>query len=629
MEAKLIQSLLAMPRSGKKYLFLSFDTLLVVLSLFAAMALRFGTIYPAHMTSVSWWIVPIMAAFGPIVIAAVGLHRIKLHAIESDGILRIAMTAALLSMAAIATSYMLRLSGPRSVPLIFGAVFFMLSVTSRMAALFFLRRLDGNSPTRLPVIIYGAGAAGIQLAMALRQSVETRPILFVDDNPNLHDVMVSGLKVYPPSELPRLIAKNNIARILLAIPSLSEVRRAELIAQLTALPVDVQVLPSFIELMAARGGEDTWRSVSPDELLDRDKVDLNTPEIAKAYTGRTIMVTGAGGSIGAELCRQLINCKPKTIVLFEQSEFALYSIERELGALAGETDIKIIARLGSIINRARVENVVAEDGVEIILHAAAYKHVPLVEDNEVQGAENNVIGTKVVADVANAAGIKRFILVSTDKAVRPTNIMGATKRMAELIVQDMQTRSDATKFAMVRFGNVLGSSGSVLPLFQAQIENGGPVTVTHPDVTRFFMTIPESARLVLLAGAYATGGDVFVLDMGKPQRILDVAERMIRLSGRKVKDPETGEGDIAIQITGLRPGEKLHEELLVDDTLCATPHPKILRAEEAPMRELEVASLLRDTTAAIAENDPTAFRRIVEARVDGYHIEQAEAAQAN
>ena len=266
--------------------------------------------------------------------------------------------------------------------------------------------------------------------------------------------------------------------------------------------------------------------------------------------------------------------------------------------------------------------------VEIILHAAAYKHVPLVESNEIEGAANNVIGTKVVADVANQAGIERFILVSTDKAVRPTNIMGATKRMAELIIQDIHTRAPTTKFAMVRFGNVLGSSGSVLPLFQKQIAQGGPVTVTHPEVTRFFMTIPEAARLVLLAGAYAKGGDVFVLDMGEPQKIVDIAKRMIKLSGRTLKDPETGKGDIAIEITGLRPGEKLYEELLITDSLAATPHPKILRAEEQPLSELEIVMLLRDTQAAIANGDAAALRRIVETRVDGSHLPSKEAIRA-
>jgi len=337
------------------------------------------------------------------------------------------------------------------------------------------------------------------------------------------------------------------------------------------------------------------------------------------------MVTGAGGSIGSELCRQLLNCNPSRIILFERSEFNLYSIDMELRDLADAAGISVVARLGSVTDRARVVGVIAEEKVEIILHAAAYKHVPLVEANELEGARNNIIGTQVVAEAAAGAGLERFILVSTDKAVRPTNIMGATKRIAELVVQDLQTRNRDTKFAMVRFGNVLGSSGSVLPLFQRQIARGGPVTVTHKDVTRYFMTIPEAARLVLLAGAYARGGDVFVLDMGKPQKIIDIARQMITLSGRKVKDPETGEGDIEIQVTGLRPGEKLYEELLIDDdSLIPTPHAKILRAEEAMLSQIEVAAMLRELQLAIAEDDSDRLRAMIQARVDGYHVQSAD-----
>ena len=620
--------MLSMSRSMKKTIFLASDSFIVVASLYVAVALRYGNLMPFGTLNKSAELLFFMAFIGPAIIVLSGLHRIKLQAIESDATIRVAATAVALSLAAIVVSYILNLSGPRSVPIIFGTVFFLLAMSIRVFGLYTLRYFGDRGSARLPVIIYGAGAAGIQLAAALRQSVETRPVLFVDDNPNLNNIMVSGLQVRSSKELPGLIKKHGIARVLLAMPSLSEQRRDALIAQLTTLPVEVQVLPSYIEMMSGRSLETSLRSVSPDELLGRDKVDLDIPEIARAYAGRVVMVTGAGGSIGSELCRQLIKCRPASIVLFEQSEYALYAINSELSALTAQTGIRIIARLGSVTNRAAVARVVDGEKVEIILHAAAYKHVPLVESNEIEGAANNVIGTKVVADVANQAGIERFILVSTDKAVRPTNIMGATKRMAELIIQDIHTRAPTTKFAMVRFGNVLGSSGSVLPLFQKQIAQGGPVTVTHPEVTRFFMTIPEAARLVLLAGAYAKGGDVFVLDMGEPQKIVDIAKRMIKLSGRTLKDPETGKGDIAIEITGLRPGEKLYEELLITDSLAATPHPKILRAEEEPLSELEIVMLLRDTQAEIAKGDAAALRRIVETRVDGYHLPSKEAIRA-
>ncbi|WP_342077608.1 nucleoside-diphosphate sugar epimerase/dehydratase [Yoonia sp. SS1-5] len=617
-----------MPRARKRLVFLATDTCLVLVSLYLAVILRFGYLMPLSYFATFGVLFPIMAVVAPFVVSALGIQRVKLHAIENDAVLRIALAAALLTFSAIAVVFLLDLPTPRSVPLIFGAVFFVASVTVRVVGLRVLQLFNDGAQDRLPVIIYGAGAAGIQLASALRQSVETRPVLFVDDNPNLHNVMIAGLNVYSPAQLSSLIPKYNVARVLLAIPSLDEKRREAVIKTLGDLPVEIQVLPSFIELMAGRGLETSLRSVSPDELLGRDKVDLEIPEIAKAYAGRVVMVTGAGGSIGSELCRQLINCSPARIVLFEQSEYALYAIDQDLTPRIKGRNISVVPRLGSVTNKQRVTDVVVEEGVEIILHAAAYKHVPLVEENEIEGATNNVIGTKTVADVADAQGIERFILVSTDKAVRPTNIMGATKRMAELVVQDVQTRAARTKYAMVRFGNVLGSSGSVLPLFARQIEQGGPVTVTHPDVTRFFMTIPEAARLVLLAGAYAEGGDVFVLDMGKPQRIIDIAHRMIQLSGRTVKDPDSGLGDIEIEITGLRPGEKLYEELLVDDTLSKTPHPKILRAEEMPLSEIAVASMLKNTQVAISAGDRAALRRVIADRVDGYHQQDLETIRA-
>lgn len=363
------------------------------------------------------------------------------------------------------------------------------------------------------------------------------------------------------------------------------------------------------------------RTVTPDALLGRDKVDLDIPDVAKAYAGRVVMITGAGGSIGSELCRQLIGTSPARIVLFERSELALYHIDRELRPIAQAAGIGVTARLGSVTDARRVTEVLQETGTEIVLHAAAYKHVPLVEENELEGVRNNVFGTQVVAEAAQVAGVERFILISTDKAVRPTNIMGATKRMAELVVQDLQTRSTYTKFSMVRFGNVLGSSSSVLPLFKQQIRRGGPVTVTDPDVTRFFMTIPEAARLVLLAGAYASGGDVFVLDMGKPVKILDIARRIIELSGRTVR--ENGIGDISIEMIGMRPGEKLHEELLIDDdSLCATPHEKILRAEEVMLSEIEIVATLRDLRDVLEQGNVKQLRLLLQKRVDGYDPSQ-------
>ncbi|WP_085310506.1 polysaccharide biosynthesis protein [Planktotalea arctica] len=607
-----------MTRQGKVILWLAVDACLVPVALYAAFALRLGTPSTFPMMQSAWALFPLLVVGGVAVFYVLGLPRIKLHSFDAYAMRRIGMAALMLTGAAMILSYLFDLWAPRSVPLIFGAIFFGAAVVMRLLGLALLQAVLGRLGNAVPVAVYGAGAAGIQLASALRQSNEVKPVVFVDDNPALWGLLISGLQVKNPKELAGLAASGKIARVLLAMPSISRTRQSKLVVQLSELNCDVQVMPSYADLVVGKGLTETTTPVAPDALLGRDKVDLDIPDVAKAYAGRAVMVTGAGGSIGSELCRQLLDIKPSHIVLFERSEFELYKIDNELRALAEAVGIKVTTRLGSVVDARRVREVLTETGAEIVIHAAAYKHVPLVEENELEGARNNVLGTQVVAEAAHAAGVERFILISTDKAVRPTNIMGATKRLAELVVQDLQTRSEGTKFSMVRFGNVLGSSGSVLPLFEKQIRRGGPVTVTHPEVTRFFMTIPEAARLVLLAGAYATGGDVFVLDMGKPMKILDIARRMIALSGRKVL--ENGEGDIEIKITGLRPGEKLYEELLIDDaSLCGTPHSKILRAEEAMLSQIEIAAMLRELNKALEAGDTPALRALIAARVDGYH----------
>ena len=613
-----------MPRQAKSVLWLAIDALLVPVSLYAAFALRLGTPSTFPMMQSSWTLFPLLILGGVIIFQMLDLPRIKLHSFDAYAMRRIGTAAVMLTVAAMILSYLFGLWAPRSVPLIFGVIFFVAAVLMRLVGLAVVQAVLGHLGDAVPVAIYGAGMAGIQLASALRQSNEARPILFVDDNPALWGLLVSGLQVQTPKDLPALVAAGKVSRVLLAMPSINRSRQSKLVAHLKEQNCEVHVMPSYADLVAGRGLTDTMVPVAPDTLLGRDKVDLDIPDVAKAYAGRCVMVTGAGGSIGSELCRQLLDIKPSHIVLFERSEFELYKIDNELRTLAEAAGITVTTRLGSIIDARRVREVMEATQVEIVLHAAAYKHVPLVEENELEGARNNVLGTQVVAEAAEAAGVERFILISTDKAVRPTNIMGATKRMAELVIQDLQTRSTSTKFSMVRFGNVLGSSGSVLPLFEQQIRRGGPVTVTHPDVTRFFMTIPEAARLVLLAGAYATGGDVFVLDMGKPMKILDIARRMIELSGRSVL--ENGLGDIEIAITGLRPGEKLYEELLIDDaSLRGTPHSKILRAEEAMLSQIEIASMLREVNKALEAADTGALRKLIESRVDGYHRQEGVA----
>ncbi|MGV6839099.1 MAG: polysaccharide biosynthesis protein [Planktomarina sp.] len=606
----------SLSRRQKKIFFLICDVIAVPTALWIAFTLHFGIFFSVQDLAEHIGIFAALTALAPFVFYAFRLPWIKLAALDLTAFLRIAGAAGVLAISGAFLNILPFLQTPFSVLSVFALSMLGLPMLTRSFALLSLRFVEHRQAST-PVAIYGAGKAGMQLALALRHSTEVRPVVFVDDNPSLHGMLVAGLQVHPVEHLKTLHMARKIDRILLAIPSLDSARRKEILERLNGIQCDVQIMPSYVDLIAGKSNE--LRTVSPDELLGRDKVDLDIPEIAKAYAGRVVMVTGAGGSIGSELCRQLLECRPAHIILFEQSEYALYEIDRELRPLAAAAGISVTTRLGSVTNAPRVASVMADERVEIVLHAAAYKHVPLVEENELEGARNNVLGTKVVAEAAMAQGVERFILVSTDKAVRPTNIMGATKRMAELVIQDLQTRSTGTRFAMVRFGNVLGSSGSVLPLFQKQIQAGGPVTVTHPDVTRFFMTIPEAARLVLLAGAYAEGGDVFVLDMGSPMKIMDIARRMIEMSGAKIRDGSANDG-IAIKVTGLRPGEKLYEELLIDnDSLRPTPHGKILRAEEAYLSQIEVAGMINDVQKAIAGGHKDVLRRTVQDYVDGYH----------
>ncbi len=589
---------------------------------YLAYCLRFSTLTPIQYVKDALPLIIAVSLAAPIVILLAGLPKIKLSALDMRGTARVSMTAAALGVVAIVLSYIMGVWTPRSIPIIFGIVFFVLSVMGRTLGLFLLNK-PWEAAEGIPVAIHGAGAAGIQLASALRQSPEFRPVIFTDDNPNLHGLLISDLRVAPREKLAQLAARGEIKQVLLAIPSLTETEREDMLRSFEALPLEVRVLPSYVELIEKSNTE--LRTISPDELLSRDKVDLDIPEIAKAYAGRVVFITGAGGSIGSELARQVLNCRPSHIVLFEQNEFAMYEIDREMRMKAQKQGIQVTSRLGSVTDRARVANVLKETGAEIVLHAAAYKHVPIVEENEIEGVRNNVVGTQVVAMAAREARVERFILVSTDKAVRPTNVMGATKRLAELVIQDLQTRTEVTRFSMVRFGNVLGSSGSVLPLFQAQIRAGGPVTVTHPEVTRYFMTIPEAARLVLVAGAFAEGGDVFVLDMGKPVKIIDIAHRMIKMAGAKIMSPENPNG-IEIEIVGLRKGEKLYEELLIDGkNLVETPHEKIMRASEKKLSEIEVASMLRELDTAVENNDAAALRGTLLTFVEGYQTGSDEA----
>ncbi|WP_434289543.1 polysaccharide biosynthesis protein [Celeribacter sp. SCSIO 80788] len=586
------------------------DFLVLTLSLLMSLLLLPGMATVRDSTTLLWLCGALMIG-GPLLNVMFRLDRIKLVMLNARDLMTIARFSAGIALVIWATSVALAL--PRFGPavLTFGVFAFTGLATSRAIAVSILSGLREYLHRRKNVAIFGAGAAGVQLASAMGQSPDRRVVAFFDDNPAMQGMDIGGIPVLPSGNLVSDVYRNAISEVMIALPDSARKRRDAIVDLCERVDIPVKILPSFIDMLVERGNT-RLRTVDPDEVLGRGKVDLDTPEMVKSYAGRVIMVTGAGGSIGSELCRQLLNCQPQKIVLFEQNEYNLYALDLELQSRAKARNIEVLPYLGSVTDAGRLRHVMRQNGVEIVLHAAAYKHVPLVENNEIEGARNNVIGTKILADTAVQEGVERFILVSTDKAVRPTSIMGATKRISELIIQDIQTRAPHTKFSMVRFGNVLGSSGSVLPLFQAQIESGGPVTVTDPEIRRYFMTIAEASRLVLLAGAYAKGGDVFVLDMGQPQKIMDLARKLIQLSGRRVKDPLTGEGDIEIKIIGLRPGEKLYEELFVDlDNLRKTPNSKILRAEEHCLSQIEVAGLLREIQAAIEAPNPGKLRQIL------------------
>lgn len=470
------------------------------------------------------------------------------------------------------------------------------------------------------VVIYGAGVSGRQLLTALMHGAEYHPVFFVDDDVNLHGSVINGVPIEAPHMLPRIIKDYDVSQVLLAMPSVAREYRREVIDKLVGLPVYVKTIPNFGSLLQGKASITEIQDIEIEDLLGRDPVPPHPEMIDQCVAGKVVLVTGAGGSIGSELCRQLISHGPAELVLLDSSEYGLYSIERELRTSVQQIDgsVSIVPLLGSVQDRARVSAIMKSFAVQTVYHAAAYKHVPLVEFNIVEGVRNNVFGTVNTALAAIEAGVSKFVLISTDKAVRPTNIMGASKRLAEIALQGLSEQNKGTEFSMVRFGNVLGSSGSVVPLFREQIANGGPVTVTHTEIIRYFMTIPEAAQLVLQAGAMATGGDVFVLDMGEPVRIIDLAKRLIRLMGYEIRDDKNPYGDIEIHVTGLRPGEKLYEELLLGTNVTGTGHPMIMRAEEEYPSFAVVEQFLATLEAACDDYDCESIRAILLELVSGF-----------
>ncbi|MEQ8314671.1 MAG: nucleoside-diphosphate sugar epimerase/dehydratase [Gammaproteobacteria bacterium] len=490
-----------------------------------------------------------------------------------------------------------------------------------------LQSLIQNFRPKEPVIIYGAGSSGMQLVVALQNGDQYLPVAFVDDSQRMIGSTVHGIHVYSPNSLYELIENFSIRQILLAIPSATHAERKEILNRLEHLPVHVKTVPDLFDMVSGKVGVDQIRDIDIEDLLGRDIVPPNPELLGACITGQSVMVTGAGGSIGSELCRQIINISPSRVVLLDSFEYGLYELEAELKeklkGIDGGNKIEIIALLGSVCNRVQMENAIKSFSVDTVYHVAAYKQVPMVEKNIVEGAQNNIFGTLIAAQAAEKLAVKNFVFISTDKAVRPTNYMGATKRLAEQVLQAMAKRGSDTRFSIVRFGNVLGSSGSVVPLFRRQISSGGPVTVTHPEVTRYFMTVQEAAQLVLQAGSMASGGDVFVLDMHEPIRIVDLAKKMVHLMGYDVKDENSYRGDIAIEYTGLRPGEKLYEELLIGESVTGTEHPKIMRAEEESLGWEALKGLLNRLEAACREIDLPEIKAILLEAVDGFEPREA------
>jgi len=583
----MLRSFLRLPRRQKQLIAVATDSLLLVFAFWSAVALRFESFSPP-LGAYVWMALaaPLLAI--PLFIR-LGLYRAVIRFME-DRVVYVVLAGVSLSVlgltALLAFSHVQGFS--RGVLVIYWLLATLYVGASRFLARSYFVGAERRHGGGRRVAIYGAGRAGTQLAYALRAGQEYVPVLFVDDKLELQRTDLAGLRVHSPDELPALLAARGIEEILVAIPSASRARQAEILAQLEPLRCRLKIVPGMADLVNGTLTADALRKVEIEDLLGRDAVAPDSALLGASITGKSVMVSGAGGSIGSELCRQIVKQRPRMLVLLEASELALYSLEQELAPKAARLGVELVPVLGSVAHQRRNEMLMRNYAVQTVYHAAAYKHVPLVEHNPIEGLRNNAIGTRQMAEAARVAGVETFVLISTDKAVRPTNVMGASKRLAELILQALARQGGATRFCMVRFGNVLGSSGSVVPLFRRQIEAGGPVTLTHADITRYFMTIPEAAQLVIQAGAMAQGGEVYVLDMGEPVRIIDLARRMIHLSGLEVRDDQHPDGDIAIEIVGLRPGEKLYEELLIGDKVEPTAHPLIMRAfeHELPWPEL-------------------------------------------
>ena len=629
-------------RVTKRALLAGMDFVILTFSLWAGYALRLNELYVPP----NWKFAAILAAapfIGIVVFWRFSLYRLVTRYIDARGARKIVLASATSVLVFVLFFQLTGTTGslPRSTIILYGVLTAGLVWLSRAVIGWLLKgtaplakSLPGE-PSQKRVLIYGAGAVGIQLLEDLRRKPEYLPVAFIDENPGLQQQKLNGLKVYAPDLLGELIERRGIDEIMLALPEATRQKRKDLSHWLRSFGLTVRVLPSMEDIASGRVEVSDIRDINADALLGRAAVKPDETLLDRTIRGKVVLVTGAGGSIGSEIARQIVQLGPRALILFEVSEAALYHIEMELRQLTLVADpdrvaLKIAGVLGSVLDAETVRRTIAQHGVETIFHAAAYKHVPIVEANPVAGIRNNTFGTKVVAEAARDLGVTRMVLISTDKAVRPTNIMGASKRLAELVLQAQASEAGSkTVFTMVRFGNVLDSSGSVVKLFRQQIQNGGPVTVTHKDITRYFMSIPEAATLVIQAGAMAKGGEVFVLDMGEPVRIDEMARKMIKLMGGEVRDEQNPGGDIAIVYSGLRPGEKLYEELLIGDNTTATEHPRIQQSLEPAMTPADLAREFDALQGVLGLDDVEAIQAVLKRTVEGYVPDTRTAAAAS
>lgn len=596
-------------RTGKKWLLLAHDIIMVSLAFWLAFLVRLDWRLTFEIPYISY-IYPLVLIPSLLIFIKLGLYRSVLR-YSGIRMIQTILIGAAISVAILLISFLLFHSPlPRSIPILYFLILLFLLTGSRFTVKGLFERQQAQSGS--PVLIYGAGHSGGLLLEALQKSHEYKPIAFIDDNPKLHKSIINGKKIYSAEKLPKLVEDFNIQKILLAIPHATLTQKQHIFQRLEDLPCEVLSVPDMNAWIDGTISTGSLKKVSITDLLGRETVAPDLNLMYQNITQKNVLITGAGGSIGSELCRKIFSGSPNLIVLFELNEYALYRIHHELEQGSLKNNIKILPILGSVQDEEHLFKIMQIFQIDTVYHAAAYKHVPMVALNTVVGVENNVFGTLSCANAAIQAKVRTFVLISTDKAVRPTNTMGASKRMAELILQALSCqKTHQTRFCMVRFGNVLGSSGSVIPLFEQQIANNEAVTITHPEITRFFMTIPEAAELVLQAGAMGQGGDVFVLDMGEPVKIMDLARKMIKLSGKNIKNDTGKDGDIEIKITGLRPGEKLYEEVLIGGNVQGTAHPRIMTANEKMLSWDELKRLLAELKHACNERNAEQIRQIL------------------